>query len=1430
MPPAKTFSKSKLSMYLRTGCDRELYLSLHKESELRAHGLPVPLPARPGIGALQKAGTAFETEQNAQLRTAFPGRVVENGHGGVTTDDLTALLGLATATPSVVLQARFQPQTFRTQVLTNLSVDASAQALIPPMDGLIPDVLLVTAPVIGEEIVRPDGGLGVLPAGETRRVLRVIDIKHAAEANASYSAEVVLYTFMLANFLVHAGLDGQFVVSADPRLWTRSSVGRSKLRELVDNTPAVSLPGQADALVAALREDCDAVPFRFYIQTVRRFFRESLPRVIAAGDANWQALDWHVDSRCSSCDWLGYGRWLGGPSALAVAANPSHYCVPNAELVDHLSRIVGITRGARRVLSQHAVTTAAAVAGHTGQEVPYGKHSVLKRERARLPARASALPTPSVATGHVTPDPGATIATLARSVHLQISVAVNFDAGAGLLTGLALTGRVGFPYRPAAPAAPVALGSDRFVVEGKSADKEWAALEGFLSRFAETVSRAEAEFVAQGFTKPDGKAMTIHAQVAFWEKRQYEELCAALGRHLPRVWKLAAARERALAWLFPPDELLERADGAISPCVVFVEDIVKRAVSLPTAHALTLFGTAEHYYYGIKVPWIPDAYYREYLSNGIPRERIYEIWSGADPIRRGKGPSEKVFPRGNLIASFLDAMKAQAVVLDNVTLRLRTDFKNQLRGRAASLSTAIPRGANGVAFDGKLWLWWDQLEVATQKIEDHVRLAESGSTLEAAYEAIRLTRRVATLPNGDRVYEVSPDSAEAKIEDGTGFLAIGMDGTPGFPLTSVQQHLANPAPAYTGDPKSLTMPFWSAVKATLVSFDRARLEAVVRFDARDPDLLPYLAAATTIDLDQDIFLTPGKTSYDPSEITRAVLETIGNPPIARPDPRAAAAMGQKAKHPGADPITPAAEVLWDAAALRSCAVRTPAASAAIAQCAHALHKLNPSQRQSVVDAAQSALSVIWGPPGTGKTNTLVAHTHALIREAVAAGRGANILISGPTYKAVEELLTRLVDALAKDPIATAEVYAGYSRSRTPVPLASSAAHVHAASFAIAEGDPDWAACQASLSNATRVTVFATTVHQVHKAAQALHGSVAGEVFDVVILDESSQIPVTRALGALAARKPTGQLIVAGDHLQMPPIFSLEPPTDAAYLIGSIQTYLLSRDFGAPLQASELLENYRSAEQLVAFARTIGYPAGLTAAHPATALRLLAPIAGLRPSLPAGLPWSDAWAAALDPARPVVTLLHDDDLSSQSNDFEAKMVAALAYCLRNAASGALDGRGSATHAAPSPASFWSTSLGIVTPHRAQRAAVIRALRETFPHDDPASIAAAVDTVEKFQGGQRHTVIVSFGVGDPDVIAGEEAFLMQLERTNVAISRAMAKCIVLMPRTLAAHVPEEKKALETAHALKGYIDEFCDTAADVVIDPAGEKRTGQLRWRS
>ncbi len=371
-------------------------------------------------------------------------------------------------------------------------------------------------------------------------------------------------------------------------------------------------------------------------------------------------------------------------------------------------------------------------------------------------------------------------------------------------------------------------------------------------------------------------------------------------------------------------------------------------------------------------------------------------------------------------------------------------------------------------------------------------------------------------------------------------------------------------------------------------------------------------------------------------------------------------------------------------------------------------------------------------------------------------------------------------------------------------------------------------CLNSLANQGEITIIATSSMQAYKFAEATAGSIVAQVFDVVIIDESSQVQVTHALSPCATLKDGARLIIAGDHLQMPPTAALEPPVNAEYLVGSIQSYLLKRNVATPIVESPLEENYRSAEHIVAYARSIGYRSSLSAAYPDTKLMQLNALDLTQ--LPAGLPWSALFTRILDLEIRVMTLLHEDDLSSQSNEFEAKIVSSLVWALRSTMSAELDAHGTVTHSAPSQAQFWGKCVGVVTPHRAQRALVARELKLLFPNDSPDLIDAAVDTVEKFQGGERHTIIVTFGVGDADVIIGEEAFLMQLERTNVAVSRAMAKSIVIMPMTLAGHVPQDKKALKTAHAIKDYVDEFCNNEMSGQINIGTSLRAAKLRFHA
>lgn len=1409
-PLPKRIAKSTLSQYLRTKCDRQLFLALHRPTDLEAVGLPLPMPARPGVGVLQQEGVAFEDQRNDKLVATFGTSVVfaKDSHGKAKQEPMGGLLDAVVTLPAFILQGKLEPKKFQVRILNNLAVPTALQPRIPHMEGLVPDIVIVRQAEAGDEEVTAKGGRKPISSDDGRRALVVIDVKHTSEANPSYSAEVALYAVVLANWLEEMGKDSEYYVCLDCSLWTRFKIGASEF----DAASAVVPKLPASELLAALMTDCESANLRFYLPTVLRFFREDLTRVIGIGDSDfngWRGLEWHVDSRCSSCDFLGYARWVSADFKALLAAKPDNYCHPGAELTEHLSRIAGMTRGGRKMLGTASVTQTSTIAGMTGTEPIYAKHTFLKREGAKLPARAQ-----SLATGGLSVDTNALLATLAPYPRLSLAVTVNFDPSSGLLTGLGLGGGA-TAYQTGVK--PLRWPHQGFVVDQKSLASEWVELKAFLSTLSDYISKTEAYLLP--FKKP------LTGQFAFWEARQYEELCNAVGRHLPRVLGLADKKQRALAWMFPPEELLEKDAGAIPPCVVFVDEIVKRVVFSPVAHVITLFDSVEHYHAGTYSPAERDAFYREFLTNGIPRERIYEIWSNEPEIHRGSVTKS----RNTVISEYIASLARQSESVSSVVERLRQDFKGSIKGGNPAISLSNPTGARGVAFDSKLWLWWDKLGYATSRAESHQRLALDAQALEANYEALRLNNGV-RLPNSNIwEFDVLATSTESKIEEGDGYLAIGLDSEPGFPLSTTSSHLGAGAPPYAGDPTELALPLYSQLKASVRKLDRVARRAEVLITAKSQAHLNYLLKLGVLNLQAGIFLTAGKSSFDWSKYSGEILKEVGNPAIATPDPVAAAAMAMPLGAPGVSSITPLARVLWDAPALQAQSVIPPGTSQNLALVAAFDHGLNLSQQSAVQHAFERALTIIWGPPGTGKTNTLAAYVHTLASAAAGTNAGIKILVTGPTYKAVEELVTRCLKMLDNTTSCSTDVFLCYSRDRVHMQAAPKP-HTNFQTIDIST-DEFGSLCLNSISNPSRVTIVGTTVHQGYKFAKGLHDRALAPVFDVVIIDESSQVPVSLAMAPIATLKAGARLVVAGDHLQMPPIAALEPPVGAEYLVGSIQTYLLKRNFGSPVTECPLLINYRSGQDIVDYAKTIGYPTGLTPQYPNTALYTTSLVPTPSSGFPSALPWWSELPKMLAPVPSVMTLLHDDELSSQSNESEALMVASIVWALRNSVSSVLDGRGqTAPHAAPSPEEFWGASVGIVTPHRAQRALVVRELASLFP-GEAALIDAAVDTVEKFQGGERHTIIVSFGVADADIIAGEEAFLMQMERTNVAVSRAQAKCIVLMPSSLAGHVPQDKKALLTAHAIKDYVDDFCNVEEPVSIAFAGGiQRNGKLRYRA
>jgi superfamily I DNA and/or RNA helicase len=320
-------------------------------------------------------------------------------------------------------------------------------------------------------------------------------------------------------------------------------------------------------------------------------------------------------------------------------------------------------------------------------------------------------------------------------------------------------------------------------------------------------------------------------------------------------------------------------------------------------------------------------------------------------------------------------------------------------------------------------------------------------------------------------------------------------------------------------------------------------------------------------------------------------------------------------------------------------------------------------------------------------------------------------------------------------------------------------------------------------------------------------------------------------------------VLAGDDKQLPPIHPATPPQDLDHVVGSVYGYLRHHHGVAPLP---LQVNYRSSQTLVEFTKRAGYDPGLHAHHADLRLAPLAvPPNGVgADGRPAGWPdtlyWTPDWIRLLDPSRPTACFIYEDEVAGQANDFEADAVAALLWLLYGRVdrqlAGEVDRSGTIrplTGEAHEAGAFWERAVGVVTPHRAQMVKIVARLQQLFPGHDPATIWGAVDTVERFQGQQRDVIVASFGLGDPDLIRAEDEFLYSLNRFNVMASRARAKLIVFITRSLVDHLADDADVLEESRLLKNFAESFCRSPEALTLGYRAEGvdvlRPGVLRTR-
>ncbi|WP_455534837.1 DEAD/DEAH box helicase [Roseburia inulinivorans] len=466
--------------------------------------------------------------------------------------------------------------------------------------------------------------------------------------------------------------------------------------------------------------------------------------------------------------------------------------------------------------------------------------------------------------------------------------------------------------------------------------------------------------------------------------------------------------------------------------------------------------------------------------------------------------------------------------------------------------------------------------------------------------------------------------------------------------------------------------------------------------------------------------------------------------------------------------------------------------------------LDDSQKNAIVTMYNDNLSLLWGPPGTGKSHTL---GHLLLLELISRD-SCNILLMG-NYTPTDNLVNSLLKIIDKYGIDNSirqklDIVRFHSNSKEMEDIIN----------VTGVSERKWKLDDGNLHLIRPFTIFTSTPDQLARLAETspkMRNSLREiDSFDIIIVDEASQMDVGHFLPCLLRARATtnghSKIVIAGDDKQLQPIRKEEIKGTNAVWFGSIYNYFKAYEVSprVKLIAPVALDvSRRSNHCIIDFIRqAFEYRPTFISANP------ISKIEYTTPSYP-----SSYIESVLNPDVGIALLEYDDGLSSQKNNFEIDKVTEMVLEVWNCGIRRFgnDFR-----------KFFEEGVGIVIPHTAQRTAIRKKLFDMFKvillgsYNDSeikAIINGAVDTVERFQGQERDLIISGYVLGNDDAISAEEAFIYDKCRLNVIISRAKYKAVIFASRELLSNISNDIEIIELQKSFQ-MLKDHCDTVADIL----------------
>ncbi|MCR9017231.1 AAA domain-containing protein [Aquiflexum gelatinilyticum] len=430
-----------------------------------------------------------------------------------------------------------------------------------------------------------------------------------------------------------------------------------------------------------------------------------------------------------------------------------------------------------------------------------------------------------------------------------------------------------------------------------------------------------------------------------------------------------------------------------------------------------------------------------------------------------------------------------------------------------------------------------------------------------------------------------------------------------------------------------------------------------------------------------------------------------------------------------------------------------------------VNHLNSSQNEALsLVSGSKDVAIIHGPPGTGKTTTLVFAIVQALEEC------RQVLVCAPSNSAVDYLVEKLLEYRIKTlrighparvedhilsqtldaKIAMHDSYKDLKRLKKSADDYRKLGQKRKRTFGSEERLErrrlldEAARCRdeaQSLEDYITYDIFQDTQVFACTLVGAANSALKGMSFPIVFIDEAAQgleaatwIPIQKA----------SKVVMAGDHCQLPPtIKSYEAAKNG------LSETLFEKVIKRKPQASKMLSlQYRMPQLIMGFSSKYFYHNGLRAAD-ITLHHYLAP--------------EEPVLEYIDTAGSGFTEQQEEESLSTFNLEEARF--ALRY---------LENLIKRIGIAEIKTKQWN--IGLIAPYRAQVRRFNELIFESyeFPNLRSFSELLTIDSIDGFQGQERDIIVISLVRSNAK---GEIGFLADTRRMNVALTRAKRKLIVV-----------------------------------------------------